>query len=208
MTGRPAFQSISDGADGASGLEPAAERRFHSTSVLRKSVVLRHYSSLLVRSETAQAIPKRLDGLEIGEASAWRNKALLKSDGTVIVLRRGVPRLPLCREIPVPDMSPMSCGSAIRVSEWHRASQPRHLIGVQLVAASKVAFVDICEQGEFAPLCSFVSHYWGEERMRSLHSLFMNVCVVRSPAVLGLPQSRPCCIAGREIPKKSAARRS
>ncbi|CAE7230071.1 NLRC3, partial [Symbiodinium natans] len=35
--------------------------------------------------------------------------------------------------------------------------------GTVVVLRSGVAFVDVTEQGKFAPLCGFVSHYWGQE---------------------------------------------
>ncbi|CAE7217192.1 Slc35a3, partial [Symbiodinium sp. KB8] len=31
----------------------------------------------------------------------------------------------------------------------------------------QVAYVDVVKQGEFAPLCAFVSHFWGEDRVTS-----------------------------------------
>ncbi|CAE7278373.1 Slc35a3 [Symbiodinium natans] len=40
-----------------------------------------------------------------------------------------------------------------------------------LVLRQGVAYVDLLDQGKFAPLCSFVSHWWGEETLQFAASL-------------------------------------
>ncbi|CAE7335676.1 Slc35a3 [Symbiodinium sp. CCMP2456] len=58
--------------------------------------------------------------------------------------------------------------------------------GTVVVLRSGVAFVDVVEQGEFAPLCAFVSHFWGEETLSFAKSLRLHAETVhpQSPGAM------------------------
>ncbi|CAE6966413.1 crt [Symbiodinium natans] len=46
--------------------------------------------------------------------------------------------------------------------------------GTVVVLRTGVAYVDITEQGKFAPLCGFVSHYWGQETIEFSEILLLH----------------------------------
>ena len=132
----------------------------HAAGALGSTALKRSH---LMNLEDATAIPERLHGCQLGEESARRNRDLLKKSGTVVVLRQGVPwktwQLTFPRFFKQPPTGCWHLQCCIRSDTYLQC-----LLQLGLSSSSpKVAYSDLHEQGQFAPLCSFVSHYWGQD---------------------------------------------